>query len=72
MNNVMVHEGDMIAPKIENKEPLKEAIGDFVSSVLLKRKPLISGHDTEKTIKILELAQISISQNGKCVPIELT
>lgn len=59
--------GDMYAPKIEQKEALKEACRHFVDCINSGRKPVTDGEAGLRVVEILESAQHSIKNNGKVV-----
>lgn len=58
--NVILRIGDMIVPKLENKEPLKEVVIDFIRSVNEGNKPFSSGEEGLETVMILSAAQKSL------------
>lgn len=67
---IVLREGDILIPKIENKEPLKENVIDFVESIHLNRRPQADGEEGEEVVKILEAAQRSL-KSGKRMKIVL-
>lgn len=60
--------GDISIPKFSIHEPLALAVDDFARSVRQGKKPLCDGAAGAEVVKILELAQKSIKQNGKLIP----
>lgn len=62
--------GDMYSPKVNQTEALALGIKEFISSINEKRKPLTSGEEGLKVVKILEAAEKSIKSKGKLVEID--
>ncbi|MBI2596878.1 Gfo/Idh/MocA family oxidoreductase [Candidatus Daviesbacteria bacterium] len=58
--NVILRIGDMIVPKLENKEPLKEVVVDFIKSVKDGSEPFSSGKEGLEIVMILSAAQQSL------------
>ncbi|MDO8638383.1 MAG: Gfo/Idh/MocA family oxidoreductase [Candidatus Daviesbacteria bacterium] len=58
--NVILRVGDMIVPKLDQKEPLKEVVTDFIESIIEDREPLCSGKEGMETVAILVAAQKSL------------
>lgn len=58
--NVILRVGDMIVPKLENKEPLKEVVLDFIKSVDENRKPFSPAEEGLEIVMILSAAQKSL------------
>lgn len=58
--NVILRVGDMIVPKLGNKEPLKEVVLDFIRSINEGRKPFSSAEEGLETVMILSAAQKSL------------
>lgn len=65
--NVILRVGDMVAPKLDNKEPLKEVVLDFVESVNEGKKPLSSGEDGLEIVAILVAAQKSLKSRKEII-----
>lgn len=63
--------GDMYSPKVNQTEALSLGAKEFISSIKENRKPLTSGEEGLKVVKILEAADKSIKNKGKLVEIEL-
>lgn len=61
--------GDMIAPCIENREPLSIELEDFVFSILERKKPISDGTFALRIVEVLEAADRSLRRQG--MPIEL-
>ncbi len=58
--NVILRVGDMVVPNLENKEPLKEVVLDFIKSINEGKKPITSAEEGLETVMILEAAQKSL------------
>lgn len=55
--------GDVTIPALALKEALHTQAAHFVSCIRGKAKPLVSGEDGERMIKVLELANKSLKLN---------
>lgn len=58
--NVILRVGDMVVPKLENKEPLKEVVIDFIKSIVENRKPFSPAEEGLETVLALAAAQKSL------------
>lgn len=58
--NVILRTGDMVVPKLENKEPLKEVVLDFINSIKEGREPFSSAEEGLNLVMILSAAQLSL------------
>jgi predicted dehydrogenase len=61
--------GDMVAPNLDTSEALRLMASDFVRAIAEKRPPISDGYAGYRVVRLLELAQRSMAQNGR--PIEL-
>ncbi|MBV8550993.1 MAG: Gfo/Idh/MocA family oxidoreductase [Acidobacteriaceae bacterium] len=61
--------GDVLSPNLDTGEALRLVARDFVDAMLEKRAPTSDGHTGYRVIRLLEMAQQSLAQNGR--PIEL-
>jgi predicted dehydrogenase len=61
--------GDVWIPKIDGTEALKSACGEFLLSIIEKRKPFTDGEAGLRVVRMLENAQISIKNGGNFVKI---
>lgn len=59
------HYGDMYCPYIKQEEPLKLQCQHFIDCVRSGEKPLTSGEEGLKLVRILEAAQESVRHGGK-------
>lgn len=66
----VLRNGDIIIPKIENKEPLKEVILSFIESIKTRNIPMSDGKDGLNLVKILTAAQYSLKHKGQKVLIK--
>lgn len=66
--NVILRVGDMVVPKLDQKEPLREMVLDFIKSIQEYRKPFSSAEEGMETVNILVAAQKSLKsrQEVKC------
>ncbi|MDI6739352.1 MAG: Gfo/Idh/MocA family oxidoreductase [Candidatus Edwardsbacteria bacterium] len=62
--------GEMYSPKVNQTEALSLAVREFVDAINEKRRPLTSGTDGLKVVKLLEASDISIKNKGKLVEIK--
>ena len=62
--------GDVLIPKISNREALNGVAEDFIQSILENKEPLSNASLGLEVVKILEASQESIKQNGKEVLIK--
>lgn len=65
--NVILRIGDMIVPKLDNKEPLKEVVLDFMRSVSEGKKPFSSAEEGLETVMILSAAQKSLKNKKEVI-----
>ena len=61
--------GDMFAPNLDAGEALRAMARDFVSAIVEEGSPVSDGYSGYRVVRLLEMAQQSMAQNGK--PIEL-
>jgi predicted dehydrogenase len=61
--------GDVLAPNLEPGEALRAMATDFISSIVEHRSPLSDGYSGYRVVRLLEMAQHSICQNGR--PVEV-
>ena len=62
--------GDMYSPKVNQTEALTLAVKEFIEAIQQKRKPLTSGVEGLRVVKMLEASEQSIKQQGKFIKIE--
>lgn len=61
--------GDITIPKHALREPLKNVMDEFVSSVRTGKRPLSDGRNALRVVRILEKAQESLAQGGAVIPL---
>ncbi len=66
---LLLRDGDIISPKIEPEEPLRNLCLEFVDSVNTGKQPLANGQNGLAVVEAMCGIQESMKQNGK--PIEL-
>lgn len=59
--------GDMYSPKVSQSEALSLAVKECIDAIQQKRKPLTSGIEGHKVVKILEASELSIKNRGKII-----
>jgi predicted dehydrogenase len=57
--------GDMVAPHLEQREALAVEVEHFVDCVRERKRPLVSGEDGLRVVRILEAAQRSLRSMGQ-------
>jgi predicted dehydrogenase len=62
--------GDVVAPRVEGREPLRTEIEHFVSCVRDGKMPLTNGRHGRDVVAILEAAGRSAAQGGVAIEIE--
>ncbi len=62
--------GDITIPKFSTKEPLKSVLEDFLHCIINNSKPRSNGEDALEIVNLLELAELSLSNNGKLISVE--
>lgn len=67
---VIYREGDIVVPKLEPKEPLKEVLRNFVDSIITRKSPKSNGEDGELVVKMLNAAEESLENDGKKIYIK--
>jgi predicted dehydrogenase len=61
--------GDVFMPNLDTTEPLQLMARDFVRAMVEKRAPISNGYAGYRVVRLLEIAQRSMTQNGR--PVEL-
>ena len=62
----VVHKAEHYNIDFENKEPLKEELIHFSECVLRRKKPRTDGEEALKVLKVLEEAEVSMSNKKSC------
>ncbi len=60
-----LRDGDIISPKIQTKEPLKEECMHFLDCVQNRKKPITDGMNGYDVVKVMCAIERSIKNNGK-------
>ena len=61
--------GDVLIPRLEFTEPLKEECIHFVECIIQKKQPLTDGENGLRVVRILEAASQSLARDGASVPV---
>jgi predicted dehydrogenase len=64
---LLVRDGDIISPKIEPSEPLKNQCSDFLSAIASGTPPLADGHFASGVVRTLVAIEASMRERGKAV-----
>ena len=64
--------GDMHAPKLDSTEALKSECAHFVDCILNNKTPITDGNSGLRVVRILQAAQLSMSNNSEKVDIRCT
>lgn len=62
--------GDIVIPKLESYEPLFKECEHFIDCILSNKRPSTDGKNGLRVVKILEMAQMSLKQNGENIEIK--
>jgi predicted dehydrogenase len=65
-----IRDGDIISPRIEPAEPLKNQCKHFVESVRLGKRPISGGSEGVAVVRVLEAVNRSLQANGQRVEIQ--
>lgn len=63
--------GDITVPHIQNKEPLKEVVNHFLTSIKTRKQPLVNPIDSVNSVVLLEAAQYSLKNGGRLIKLTL-
>lgn len=61
---VIYREGDIISPRLEPKEPLKEVLLHFKKCMISRKKSISLGEEGAMVVKMLEAAECSLKNEG--------
>jgi predicted dehydrogenase len=61
---LLVRDGDIISPKVEPAEPLREQCNDFVASVFANRRPFSDATCGINVTRALVAVEASLRKNG--------
>jgi predicted dehydrogenase len=62
--------GDMLAPNLDSGEALRSMAEDFASAIIDGRTPISDAYAGYRVVRLLEMAQSSLEQNGR--PLEIS
>lgn len=65
----LMRDGDIISPRIEPSEPLKNQCRHFLECVVQGRRPLTSGWEGWEVVRVMEAIDRSMARNG--IPVEV-
>jgi predicted dehydrogenase len=66
---LQIRDGDIVSPKLEVAEPLKNQCRHFVDCVTSGATPMTGGRDGERVVRVLEAVDRSLKLNG--APVEV-
>ena len=66
---LLVRDGDIISPKIEPSEPLKNQCGDFLASIASGRTPLADGRFASGVVRTLVAIDASMRERGRAIDV---
>jgi hypothetical protein len=64
------HYGDMLAPRLQQAEPLKVECQHFLDCIETGKEPLSSGRQGLELVRILEASTLSLRNEGARVPLD--
>lgn len=67
---LLLRDGDIISPRIEPSEPLKNMCQHFLDCLISRKEPLTDGTSGLETVKVMEVIERSLAEKGCYVPIE--
>ncbi len=66
---ILLRDGDIISPKIEAKEPLKEQCRHFIECIEQRKRPLTDGNNGLDIVRVMEAIEVSVKKGG--IPVEV-
>lgn len=66
-----LHSGDILVPRIDMREPLREELDDFVRSIRTGSRPQADGENGLRVVAVLAAGQQSLAQGGLKVEVTL-
>ncbi len=61
---LVMRDGDILSPKIEPSEPLKDQCEDFISAIQHRRRPISDGHVGVQVVRSLVAIEESLREGG--------
>jgi len=65
-----MRDGDIVSPKIEVSEPLKNQCLDFLQCICSRARPVSDGTAGREVVRVMEAIDFSMQHKGVPVPIE--
>jgi predicted dehydrogenase len=66
---LLIRDGDIISPKVEYSEPLKNQATDFIEAIRENRQPVSDGASGEAVVRTLKAIEASMAHRGKAVEV---
>jgi predicted dehydrogenase len=66
-----VHSGDILVPRLDMREPLREELDDFVRSIRTGSRPQADGENGLRVVTVLTAGQMSLERNGEKISLEV-
>jgi predicted dehydrogenase len=66
---LLVRDGDIVSPKVEPSEPLKNQCADFVAAIAGGRPPLVTGRFGTSVVRTLVAIDASMRSRGAAVEV---
>jgi predicted dehydrogenase len=66
---LLVRDGDIISPKIEFSEPLKNQATDFIAAISQHRRPVSDAVTGTQVVETLQAIDVSIRERGRAVEV---
>lgn len=64
---LLLRDGDILSPKVEIEEPLRNVCEEFIESIQTGKKPLADGHNGLAVVRVMCAIQKSIERQGEPV-----
>jgi len=69
---ISYHQGDIVSPKIDGSEPLKQEAAHFIDCIEKRLVPVSDGRSGTQVVSVLEYGQKSLEEGGAVVSIPQT
>lgn len=66
---LLVRDGDIVSPKVEPSEPLKNQCRHFLECVAEGKRPQTDGEEGLRVVRVMEAADRSLQRGGKVIPL---
>jgi len=67
---LLLRDGDILSPKLELSEPLRNMCTHFIECIESREQPLTDATSGYETVKIMEAIESSLERKGEYVPLE--